>query len=156
MRMLVGLLLSCVHLAWVCDKMLRFVRKCMFLCFCGCVPVRRCTRRCRATLNAASTSGGLSPGPFVPSTLWTTRRPAGRESKAERSGQWAGSAWRAARLALLDFTGRVPLAHVLQLAHTEPDTGNARGKQTVKTSHCFLMSAVLFSGSFLIALKFLG
>lgn len=52
-----------------------------------CVCTYRCMRLCHATVNAANTSGGPSPGPFVPSTLWTTCLPVGRESKAARSGQ---------------------------------------------------------------------
>lgn len=50
--------------------------------------MRRCTRPCGATANAASTSGGATPGPSAPSTRWTTCQPAARASRAARSGEW--------------------------------------------------------------------
>lgn len=76
-----------------------------FLCLCLHMHAYRCTRLCLAAANAVITSGGSSLGPFVPSIPWTTCQLAERESKAARSGQWAGSAWHTARLALQNTTG---------------------------------------------------
>lgn len=84
---------------------------CLCLFVCACMHAYRCTRPCRAILNAASMSGGLSPGPFVPSTPWMTCQPVERESKAARSGQLVGLAWQTASTATLTRRGR--LASVL-------------------------------------------
>lgn len=56
-------------------------------CVCFLTDACRCMKLCRATVTAASMSGGLNPGPFVLLTLWTTCQPAGREYRAARSGQ---------------------------------------------------------------------
>lgn len=98
-------IMYCVLWKWKCPKYVLYSPKrsiiphvcpfpCVYVCeFVHawiCMHVCRCTRLCRAAVTAANMSGGSSPGPFVPLTLWTTCQPAGRESRVARSGQWAG------------------------------------------------------------------
>lgn len=82
---------ACSHYMWhacALDCVLLVTSSSVFFSSaCVCVlHAGRCTKQCGATVNAASTSGGATPGPSAPSTRWTTCQPAARASRAARSG----------------------------------------------------------------------
>lgn len=124
----------------------------LFVCVCLHMHACRCTRLRHATVNAANTSGGSSPGPFVPSALWTTCQPAGRESKAARSGQWAAGAWRDCCLALHHrFTANVPLDGPSHRGwHVQCHGG---GNSTKKTTAFPMSCWMCFRGTFFCAVN---
>lgn len=112
---------------------------------CACLHMRRCMRPCGATMNAASMSGGPSPGPFALSTQWTTCQPAGRGSKAARSGQWEGQRWQTASLASQHNLGgedwQLSLAHTLVLTLA---SGGENKQWTHTTAHYWVLFDILF------------